>query len=79
MKKTTLIPILSGPTITRAYRLLEVSEKHDSVSICLWSLDEVLSEVPHHRKKIIFLLSAMRHFAKQLELNGWQVDYVALR
>lgn len=34
--------------------------------------------VPHHKKKIAFLFSSMRHFAAQLRAGGWQVDYVAL-
>ena len=74
--KKNLIPILADQ-LTESISSLEVSEKKDSV-VLLMELDEVLSEVPHHRKKIIFLVSAMRHFAKQLEMNGWQVDYVAL-
>ena len=31
--------------------------------------------VKHHVKKIAFLLSAMRHFAKALESKGIRVDY----
>ena len=34
--------------------------------------------VPHHRKKLIFLFSAMRHFAKDLEAGGYRVDYIKL-
>ncbi|WP_069305708.1 cryptochrome/photolyase family protein [Methylobrevis pamukkalensis] len=34
--------------------------------------------VPHHRQKIVFLLSAMRHFAEALRADGWTVDYVRL-
>ncbi len=34
--------------------------------------------VPHHRKKIAFILSAMRHFRDRLRAAGWQVDYVSL-
>jgi len=34
--------------------------------------------VPHHRKKIAFLFSAMRHFARALEAEGISVDYVTL-
>ncbi|MGD9602973.1 MAG: cryptochrome/photolyase family protein [Gammaproteobacteria bacterium] len=34
--------------------------------------------VPHHRKKLAFIFSAMRHFATELCANGWQVDYVRL-
>ncbi|MEM6555161.1 MAG: cryptochrome/photolyase family protein [Pseudomonadota bacterium] len=42
---------------------------------------EVLEEatyVRHHKKKIAFLFSAMRHFAEELRVAGWTVDYVRL-
>jgi deoxyribodipyrimidine photolyase-related protein len=42
---------------------------------------EVVEEttyVPHHKQKIAFILSAMRHFAKKLRSAGIKVDYVAL-
>jgi len=42
---------------------------------------EVASEatyVKHHKKKIAFILSAMRHFAVYLRQDGWTVDYVKL-
>lgn len=34
--------------------------------------------VRHHKKKIAFLFSAMRHFADELRADGWTVDYVTL-
>jgi deoxyribodipyrimidine photolyase-related protein len=34
--------------------------------------------VRHHKKKIAFLFSAMRHFAEELKEAGWTVDYVKL-
>ena len=34
--------------------------------------------VPHHPQKIAFLLSAMRHFAKDLAAAGWRVAYSRL-
>jgi deoxyribodipyrimidine photolyase-related protein len=34
--------------------------------------------VRHHKQKIAFILSAMRHFAEQLREGGIAVDYVAL-
>ena len=34
--------------------------------------------VRHHKKKIAFILSAMRHFAHDLAVAGWTVDYVNL-
>ena len=34
--------------------------------------------VPHHKQKIAFILSAMRHFAQELRDDGITVDYVSL-
>ncbi len=34
--------------------------------------------VPHHKQKIAFILSAMRHFAQELRDQGVNVDYVNL-
>lgn len=34
--------------------------------------------VPHHPKKIVLVLSAMRHFAEELRAAGWNVRYFRL-
>jgi len=34
--------------------------------------------IPHHKKKLAFVFSAMRHFAEELREAGWTVDYVTL-
>jgi deoxyribodipyrimidine photolyase-related protein len=34
--------------------------------------------VPHHKHKLVLVLSAMRHFAQELRGRGWQVDYQRL-
>ncbi len=42
---------------------------------------EVMTEatyVRHHKKKIAFLFSCMRHFARELEQAGHRVDYITL-
>ena len=39
---------------------------------------EEASYVRHHKKKIAFIFSAMRHFAEELREAGWTVDYVNL-
>ncbi len=36
------------------------------------------SYVRHHKKKIAFIFSAMRHFAEGLKKAGWNVDYIKL-
>lgn len=41
-------------------------------------LAEVMAEatyVRHHKKKLVFLFSAMRHFADELRNAGWSVEY----
>ena len=47
---------------------------HDPILMC-----EILSEttyVKHHKKKIAFLFSAMRHFAQSLRDAGHNVRYI---
>lgn len=39
---------------------------------------EETTYVKHHKKKIAFVLSAMRHFAQELQQSGYRVDYVEL-
>ena len=39
-------------------------------------VSEEASYVAHHKQKIAFLFSAMRHFAKELQAQGWQLDYL---
>ena len=41
-------------------------------------VQEEATYVRHHKKKIAFLFSAMRHFAESLRGAGWTVDYVRL-
>ena len=41
-------------------------------------VQEEATYVRHHKKKIAFLFSAMRHFAIELREAGWTVDYVKL-
>jgi (6-4)DNA photolyase len=38
-------------------------------------VEEEATYVRHHKKKIAFLLSAMRHFAEEMQAQGWRVDY----
>ena len=40
-------------------------------------LDRV-TRVKHHKKKIAFLFSAMRHFAKELREKNYKVDFTKL-
>ncbi len=37
------------------------------------------AHVRYHRKKLVLVYSAMRHFARELEAAGWRVDYHFLK
>ena len=56
--------------------LQKINPKQDTIMLC-----EVMEEctyVKHHKKKIAFILSAMRHFAQELRSHGIPVRYVEL-
>ena len=46
--------------------------------ILMVEVDAAIMPVPHHKQKIVLVLSAMRHFAEELRGEGLQVDYVRL-
>ena len=46
--------------------------------VLMAELHDEATYVRHHKKKIAFLFSAMRHFAGELRSSGWAVDYVKL-
>ena len=50
----------------------------DQDIVLMAEVQEEATYVRHHKKKIAFLFSAMRHFAAELEGRGWRVDYVKL-
>ena len=46
--------------------------------VLMAEVQEEATYAPHHKKKIAFVFSAMRHFAKDLEATGWRVSYSQL-
>jgi deoxyribodipyrimidine photolyase-related protein len=46
--------------------------------VVLAEVHDEATYVRHHKKKIAFLFSAMRHFAEELLRLGWRVDYRTL-
>ncbi len=46
--------------------------------VLMMEVAEETTYVRHHRKKVVLVLAAMRHFANVLRDDGWQVDYVGL-
>ncbi|MXO64262.1 cryptochrome/photolyase family protein [Altericroceibacterium endophyticum] len=76
MNGPEIIPIL-GDQLTRTLPSLRGRTKDGSVILMMEVWDET-TYVKHHKQKIALILSAMRHFARELENDGWQVDYIRL-
>lgn len=72
----TLVLIL-GDQLSRDLSALTGVEQ-DSTVVLMAEVAEETIYVRHHKKKIAFILSAMRHFANELRDAGWKVDYVKL-
>ena len=72
----TLRVLLWGQLSLGISSLRDINSQNDTVLIC-----ETMQEctyVKHHKKKLVFILSAMRHFAKELVDQGFRVVYVKL-
>lgn len=69
--------VVLGDQVSRSLSALsDLDPRHDVVLMA-----EVMGEctyVPHHRKKLTLVLSAMRHFARALAARGVRVRYVRL-
>ena len=69
--------VVLGDQLTRNLTALrDLDPARDTVLMAEVSAEATY--VPHHPKKIAFLFSAMRHFAKALRADGIRVRYVAL-
>ena len=56
--------------------LSDVNPDKDIIFMCeVW---EEATYVKHHKKKIAFIFSAMRHFAEELKAKGYSVQYIKL-
>lgn len=72
----TLRVVLWDQLSPKISSLRDINFQSDTVLIC-----ETMQEctyVKHHKKKLVFILSAMRHFAKELVDQGFRVIYVKL-
>lgn len=76
MTVRNLIPVLADQ-LSHSSPALRGGDPFQDV-ILMMEVQSEVNEVQHHRKKVAFLFSAMRHFAAELRDIGWTVDYVAL-
>lgn len=51
--------------------------KQETIILCA-EVKEFYSDIPHHKKKLVLIFSALRHHAEMLRSQGWQVEYQKL-
>jgi deoxyribodipyrimidine photolyase-related protein len=73
---SVLIPVL-GDQLSHGLASLRDVPQAEAV-VLMMEVAEETRYVRHHKRKIALILSAMRHFAQELRMAGWTVDYVRL-
>ena len=66
--------LILGDQLSLSVSSLRDVTKGDRILMC--EVRQEATYVKHHKKKIVFLFSAMRHFAQALEAQGMSVHYV---
>ncbi|MDE0879670.1 MAG: cryptochrome/photolyase family protein [Sphingomonas bacterium] len=72
----TLVPVL-GDQLTATISALQGATHADTIVLMMEVADET-TYVRHHKQKLVYILSAMRHHAAYLRDLGWTVDYITL-
>ena len=71
------VVLVLGDQLSPCLSSLKAADPADAVVLMAEVMDEA-TYVRHHKKKIAFIFSAMRHFAAELRETGWRVDYITL-
>ena len=69
--------LILGDQLSQSISSLEGAHKDNDIILMCEVWDEA-TYVKHHKKKIAFLFSAMRHFLEELQQSGYQVEYTKL-
>jgi deoxyribodipyrimidine photolyase-related protein len=72
---TIAVWILGDQLLACHPALAPYQEDKARVRVVILESQARLRRLPYHRKKLVLLVSAMRHYAGYLRANGWQVDY----
>ena len=70
---TGKLRLILGDQLTATLPVLTEADKSQDV-VLMAEVREEATYVKHHKKKIILLFSAMRHFAQSLKDDGFQVS-----
>ncbi|MCC9623053.1 cryptochrome/photolyase family protein [Thalassospira sp. MA62] len=74
MKHSASLRFVLGDQLSETLSSLRDADPTRDIIVMAEPRDEA-TYVPHHRQKIVLILSAMRHFADDLRRRGFTVDY----
>lgn len=77
MSTIKVVRVILMDQLSTSVSSLQGCNKSEDVIVMFESRDW-LTRVKHHKKKIAFILSSMRHFYQQLSEQGYRVDYTKL-
>ena len=66
--------LILGDQLSPRLSALDSADKENDL-IVMAEVHSEASYTNHHKKKLVFIFSAMRHFAQELEEDGWRVHY----
>jgi len=67
--------VILGDQLSLEISSLEKIKKNED-KILMMEVSNEIEYVNHHKKKLVLILSAMRHFADELKKNGFNVTYI---
>ena len=73
----TVLRIILGDQLSGQISSLNGAESQQDI-ILMCEVTAEATYVKHHKKKLAFIFSAMRHFAEELRVKGYRVDYIRL-
>ncbi|MBO9341100.1 MAG: cryptochrome/photolyase family protein, partial [Roseiflexus sp.] len=77
MSDTPVTVWILGDQLLRVHPAIEAAESRSGrrdIRIVLVESDARIAQLPYQRKKIVLILSAMRHYAAALRERGYLVD-----
>lgn len=69
--------LILGDQLTHSLEIVQQANLKTDVFL-MAEVREEATHIKHHKKKIVFIFSAMRHFAKALQQKGFRVRYITI-
>lgn len=73
----TTLRVIFGDQLNESISSLSDTDKDNDI-ILFFEVNEEATYIKHHKKKIILIFSAMRHFAKELSKKNYAVHYIKI-